>query len=410
VRARFAQYLTARAGLLQTIEDLKPMALGTHRTIDERTRLRAFVVAYTATALLVRAGQFIIDHLAPNKTAQRKLNEAEPRFGIPRKQFTAIYRSLTSPLNAWRIHEAVKFADAHRAEIEALADETAMVGVLAHLNQTEEALVISARRYFKSRLRYRWHALRRRRDSAFGQAMFGLFEISGRIIAELRNPFHAKRVTPEIQRKLGELLRPGDVLISRHDDALSNLFLPGYWIHASLHIGPEWARHELGIQVDAERAGRWVDPIRVLEAKKDGVLFRPLSETLAVDAVAVIRPMLAPHEIALALSQAISHEGKLYDFEFDFFRSDRLVCTEVVYRGYHGVGGLEFQLTSRAGRPTLAAEELLSMALDGRGFASVAVFGAGLHASDLLVGPPARQTLASSLNRSEHSSYGRVPD
>lgn len=375
VRSRFAGYLAARAGLLQTINDLKPIALAERGVVDEHDRLRAFAVGYTAAALLVRAGRFIVERYAPNKIVQRKLNEEEPRFGIPRKQYTSVYRGLTHPYYAWQVWAAVRFADEHRSEIESLRSDELLAPVLDHLALAEESLRVGKRRFAKAWLRYRWHSWRRRRASAFGQAMFGLLEMSGRVVAELHNPWHAKRVTPAIRDQLAAFLQPGDVLISRHDDAASNLFLPGYWVHASLHIGTEQSRRQLAVQLDPQRNARWIDPVRVLEAKKDGVRFRPLNETLAVDAVAVLRPRLDSTQIAAALSQAVTHEGKLYDFEFDFFRSDRMVCTEVVYRAYHGIGGIEFQLSRRAGRHTLAAEDLLAMALKGNGFEPVAVFG-----------------------------------
>lgn len=399
VRARFAQYLTARAGLLQTVNDLRPLIKNEDARIDEHVRLRAFVIAFTAVALLVRAGRFIVEQYAPNKVIQRKLNEAEPRFGIPRKQFTMIYKSLTSPLNAWEIFDAVRFADDHRAEIERLANDETMAPAIAHLLDAEESLRVTKRYYLRGRLRYHWHSWRRRRATAFGQVMFSIFEMSGRAIAEIRNPWHAKRVTPEIQQQLADILQPGDVLISRHDDAASNLFLPGYWIHASLHIGSETAKRELGVILPQDKDARWVDPIRVLEARKDGVLFRPLHDTLSVDAVAVIRPRLAREHLGKALTQAVAHEGKLYDFEFDFFRSDRLVCTEVAYRAFHGVGGMEFHLRHRAGRPTLAAEDLLDMALEGRGFSPVAVFGAPGCDAHLVTGPEVGRILLNSYRR-----------
>ncbi len=85
---------------------------------------------------------------------------------------------------------------------------------------------------------------------------------------------------------------------------------------------------------------------------------------------------LGPEQIARALAQAATHEGKLYDFDFDFFRADRLVCTEVVYRAYDGIGDLHFELTRRTGRLTLSAEDLVKMAVENRGFRPVAVFGA----------------------------------
>lgn len=400
VRFRFAQYLSARAALLQTVEDLKPLARAreTSGALGEDERLRAFVLAYTATALLVRAGRFIVERYAPNKIVQRKLNEAEPRFAIPRKQYTAIYRSLTHPMNAWQVYDAIAFADAHRKQIEELSADERLAPIVDILHAAEPWLRLRKRRFLRAYLRYRWHSLRRRPASAVGQAMFSVLELSGRIVAELRNPFFEKRITPQIRQQLADLLQPGDVLLSRHHDAASNLFLPGYWVHASLHIGTPAMRRELGIQIDAERKLRWREPRRVLEAKKDGVRFRALDETLAVDAVAVLRPRLSRCDIARAIEQAVAHEGKLYDFEFDFFRSDRLVCTEVVYRGYHGVGGMEFQLSRRAGRPTLAAEDVLAMALNRRGFEPVAVFGAPAAPDRLITGASCVESLRTSLN------------
>jgi hypothetical protein len=71
------------------------------------------------------------------------------------------------------------------------------------------------------------------------------------------------------------------------------------------------------------------------------------------------------------------HDGKPYDFDFDLTRSDRLVCTEVVYRSFQGLAGINFALTDRAGRKTLAAEDLLAMALNEQHFEVVAAFAPG---------------------------------
>jgi hypothetical protein len=165
-------------------------------------------------------------------------------------------------------------------------------------------------------------------------------------------------------------------LVTRQDRAFSNLFLPGYWPHAALYVGNAHDRQRLGIAIDSERQSRWSDPNCVLEALKDGVRFRPLEQTLAVDAVAVLRPQLDETAIARAIERVVRHEGKLYNFDFDFFHADRLVCTEVIYRAYDGEGPLEIPLTQRAGRPTLAAEDLLDLALARRGFDPVAIYGA----------------------------------
>ena len=102
---------------------------------------------------------------------------------------------------------------------------------------------------------------------------------------------------------------------------------------------------------------------------------RPLSETLTVDAFVVLRPQLGPDSVARAIERALLHEGQRYNFDFDFFNSDRVVCTEVIYRAYDGLDDLQFPLQERAGRKTLSAEDLLDFALDSEAFAPVAIFG-----------------------------------
>ena len=170
-------------------------------------------------------------------------------------------------------------------------------------------------------------------------------------------------------------MEAGDVLVTRHDFVLSNLFLPGYWPHAALYIGSDIERDTLGVEIADEIAQRWVGKIRSLEAKKDGVLFRPLTETLDVDEVIVLRPDLDKAGIAQGLARAVQHEGKGYNFDFDFFSSDQLVCTEVIFRAYDGLSDLKFKLIERVGRLSLSAEDILDMAINKKGFTAVACYG-----------------------------------
>lgn len=405
VRQRFAQYLTARAALLQTIAELDPIALPEKGAkVDSDVQLRAFVIGYTATCLLVRAANAIVDQLAAHKVVQRKLNEAEPNFGIPRKQYTAIYKSLTSPTNALRIRHVRTMAGELRDEIESLANDPVMGSVVEILRECESCVHRRKRDFVLAHLRYRWHSYRRRRASAIQQALFALFEFGGRIVADIRYPHERNRVDDNIRSEIELFLQPGDVIVSRHDDQLSNLFLPGFWPHSSLHLGKSAARQTLQVEVDAEHNAKLIDPLCVLEARKDGVLFRPLTDTLAVDAVLVLRPMCDQPTIAQAIKRAIRHEGKLYDFEFDFFRSDRMVCTEVVYRAYHGLGGIEFQLSERAGRPTLTAEDIVTLGVEKRGFQPVLLYGVDEKDTRIYTGDDAARKLESQRSASASGS------
>jgi len=73
----------------------------------------------------------------------------------------------------------------------------------------------------------------------------------------------------------------------------------------------------------------------------------------------------------------MTHEGKLYDFVFDFRQADRLVCTDIVYRAYHEVGPMNFELNRRSGRLALSAEDLLQQGLQKDLFEVVLGFGVG---------------------------------
>ena len=84
------------------------------------------------------------------------------------------------------------------------------------------------------------------------------------------------------------------------------------------------------------------EPKVVIESISEGVSFSSLSEATLADYIAVLRPRLSEKEKAQAIRDAFSHQGKPYDFEFDFFSSDKLVCTELVYRSYEGL--LHFEL------------------------------------------------------------------
>jgi hypothetical protein len=167
-------------------------------------------------------------------------------------------------------------------------------------------------------------------------------------------------LSPEQLEEIRTLLKPGDIVIERRNWYLSNAFLPGFWPHSALYLGGESGLRSLGLDpVEAleERDHEGHERV-MIEALSEGVIFSSLEESVGgADAVCVLRPRLAQADMARAVARALSHHGKPYDFDFDFFSNDRLVCTEVVYQAYEDL--IDFELVEIMGRRTLPAVEIV---------------------------------------------------
>jgi hypothetical protein len=403
--AWFSRFLTVRDALWETLGELIAAQGGDLRQIrkemgEDDDAWAAFGLGYGTACAIVHLDRFLVERLAVHSATQRKLNQGDREHRIPRKRFTAIFESFTDPASALFLDEAIRVRKRLRRRLNrdlAHPADPRLAMVAERLEWLESSLDPSKRSFLRLFVRFSLHSLRRRLASARDQSFFSIMEGSGHVVTEIRDHWRPDQVTAAVRERLAEILRPGDVLTTRHHRAMTNLFLPGFWPHAALHVGTEDDRRRLGVTIDADRAQSWSGPHRVLEALKDGVRFRPLAETLAVDAVAIIRPKLSEAALAEGLARAARHEGKGYNFDFDFFRSDHLVCTEVVYRAFDGLEGLDIPLTDRAGRPTLAPEDLLALALDGAGFEVVAVFGVPDAPDRLFEGDEAIEPLRRSL-------------
>lgn len=358
-------------------------------------RPSAFLVAYAGAVLLVHAARFLRETFGDSPVVIAKLNEPEPHFGIPGGVYERVQHSLTSPKHAWHLYHAFQYFLANEGQLRELAQDPVLAPCLAVIDRLQQRLHVNQAQYATARLRVRLDQARRGlRQDLLGRAIYGLVKLAGCTTSEISTrPGHKPDLPLSVREQLRPLLRPGDVFITRKEHAMTNYFLPGFWPHAALYLGEAQALVQLGMSEHEHVRPRWEqllaadphEPRRVLEALKDGVRIRSVDSPLCSDAVLVLRPRLAPSDIAQALCRGFFHEGKPYDFDFDFSRSDRLVCTEIVYRSFEGVGGMRFQLVRRAGRLTLAAEDLIQMALDRQGFEPLAVYVPG-HTPSLCAG------------------------
>ena len=376
LRETYTRYLAIRSALWEVIQSLPLPAKRVQRDPDSarQTDWRGFSIAFCAAQMIVRSGEYLIELARERPLVWRKLDEADKRYDLNRKSFTRLYRQLTSAYLMRGFYRACETYDTHRDKVDSAAPTD-----ISHILQSLDLPTVSRGKHLLRYRRFFRHSLKRRQMSAGRNIIFSVFEMMGSDIADLKIPFvkpprAPKRVAPETIESIRKILKPGDVFVTRHDDAMSNVFLPGFWPHSALWLGAQ----------DAD----------ILEAKKDGVLLREIEDTLQVDAFTVIRPKLDGTDISKALSRARTHVGKLYDFIFDFRTTDRLVCTEVIYRTYNAIGPIDFKLIEQAGRHCLSAEELLNQGIGNDWFEVVALYG--VTGNELLLGKAAKVQLAQS--------------
>jgi len=393
----FARYLTIRSNLWDVVNTAIACRSDAVNFSGDN-EWQYFVLGYSAVCSLVHLDRFLITKVANDTIIQRKLNEAFPDHRIERKQFSEIYKNLLLPANAVRIHEAHRTLKKKQLRIVDAVSGSPVESILAKLPQQERYIDLSWRNYIWAWLSSRKLVWRRRGASARQQSLFAVLEYSGRFVSELSLP-RAKKVTPSVRGEVEQLLRPGDVFVTRHNRALTNLFLPGFWPHAALYVGLDNMREKLGINAESQYLTHWQGNNSTFEALKDGVHFRPLEDTLSVDAFVVLRPNFSEQQIAEALSRVVNHAGKGYNFDFDFFRSDQLVCTEVVYRAYDGIGNIAIPLQERMGRKTLSAEDLLDLCLDSDWGEVIAIYGVGESKKNIVTGGAVEQILRRSYRK-----------
>lgn len=366
MRRMLVSYLSYRAALLRTIWGYQRF----EQLTDEPTRLRALLLHYTAAAVLYDYSARFVLAFESSEEAQRKLNEGEPRWDLP----SGIYDRIRANLANISHRKWLEAGWQHYHETLPAWTAVGMGPVNGgRAAKFHDAIIEAGRRtasLSEQILRYKMEtAFSEVKDAAGGGYYRASAAISSLIgDAKIRAPRNNQSlVTLELLERLRPMLQPGDVLIERRNWYLSNAFLPGYWPHAALYVGTPDDLKAMGLDKNREVAKRLAEfsgmdagghGFAVIEAMSEGVVFTSLEHSVGeADAVAVLRPRLTKAQKQAAIVRAFSHAGKPYDFDFDFFSSDKLVCTEVVYRSYGDE--LSLPLQDILGRQTLPAIDIV---------------------------------------------------
>ncbi|MEO6182326.1 MAG: 1-acyl-sn-glycerol-3-phosphate acyltransferase [Verrucomicrobiota bacterium] len=371
IRKLLLGYLNYRTALLRLVWKYQ-----TYETVtDEKLRLRSFLDGLTAGAGLYEASlKFVSQHQDP--VAIRKLNEAEPLWGIPPNLLDTIHRNLIQPENRKMFAEALKKYQHLQPAFQknGLNDQAPYVAFHATIQHSVESV-----KKFKPMLAK--ETLKGSIADATAEGKEPIYKIKSFVSmligdTKIREPRQGKSlIQPQQVVELRNKLRPGDIIIERRNWFLSNAFLPGYWPHSALYVGTKADLEKLGLSDDPRLKKHWQEFLGrdeaghehvIIESVSEGVVFSSLEHSIGGgDSAAVVRPRLAEARIREAIARAFSHVGKPYDFEFDFFTTDKLVCTELVYRAYDG--DIQFPLVEILGTKTMPALEIVRKFSNERG-------------------------------------------
>ncbi len=368
----------------EVIEEVLPAASDSSSVNLSSCQQSWMVLGVTAALILVDAARFVREEFHENEPVRRILDMPSPEYGIPAGSYSDIQKGLFSATHVWRMHHALEVFYTATEDMKTVQDKngavfTEAVQIAQNLMpRLEVSLASFVKLWAKGKIRRAAHSIGR---DGIRKVFYALQEWVGTQAGDVSISSQISCLPVDIETQLRDFIQPGDVFVTRKEHALTNYFLPGYWPHAILYLGPTDKKLA---DIDDEHM--------VLEAQRDGVRVRSLQNALHIDKVCVLRPQKGQECIQRCLQRGLQHAGKAYDFDFDFTRSDRMVCTEVVYRAYEG-DLVDFELISRTGRLTVSAEDLLRMALREDGFSLAAVY----CGEQFVCGPEAQSIVAATL-------------
>jgi hypothetical protein len=362
-------YLNLRTALLRTVWTYR----AAHDDLMEgQMEARAFLLAYASAATLLEKASAVVETFSDDQQTQRKLNEGDPAWEIPEGTYERLLASLSNEKVISQLQDGAHTFDRLQAT-SAWGSGPPWDRLVEAARSALPAIQQAADRIGEHKLALALQEVRQSvndplyRAQSMISAWIGDFRLRDR-------PRHQGLIGPQQVENLRQLLQPGDILIERRNWFLSNAFLPGFWPHAALYLGDREDLEAMGLHDDHRVSLHWDAFLKpdaaghshaVIEAIGEGVIFTSLEHSVGeADAVAVLRPQLTDTQRREAIARAFSHHAKPYDFEFDFFSSNRLVCSEVVYRAYDGM--LRLPLTNIMGRQTLPVNTFVEVHAEGR--------------------------------------------
>jgi hypothetical protein len=367
IRALLQSYLNYRSVLLRL--------LGYYSAYEtaprEGLRLQSFLVAYVSGLTLFREGIILVTLFRDQPRARAKLNEAEPVWGIPPNIFETVYGNITNSANVRLLGDAWEHytGKLHWMAQHGLTEESAYGWLHETIRTQQRFIEENAIDVWAGK----WDLLWRQAEVLRRFPTYNATAVVGTFLGNTKVWISSPLISHAQLQELKQRLQLGDIILERRNWYLSNGFLPGFWTHMALYVGSAADLESRGLASHPfvrqhlekfRQPDRHGDEPRVIEAIAAGVVFSSLEEAAAADHLAVLRPRVSEARKNAAIARAFSHYGKPYDFDFDFFSTDKLVCSELIYRAYDEFiagEGIRFPLVRILGRDTLPPDEAVRM-------------------------------------------------
>ena len=389
------RYLVCRDGLWEMVASYREAPA---KPTDDDQRARAFVLGLNAALKLMHSSSLMVLTYLDDAAVIDKLNEAHLRYDIPRGAYDLMLKNCTDRDNlrdleaAWQLF-VVEAGNPATALYRVSMAEPGYRELIAEnyrfreSSQAQVAAVLKGKSIVLPEVTnwMRHNQLSGVARSTWQRAGDKLYDAKGVLfknVGRIRRPLAGEAALSKRQiRAVRKALQPGDILLTYSSGYMSNIFLPGKFKHGIVYVGTPEQRRQMGLDMAAfaglpkakqDYLGKELarselatgEPAELVESIAQGVIHSSLDRILGghVYRMVVLRPRLDAAARTAALAKVYGLLGGDYDFDFDFDDASYICCTEVIYRAFHGKGGIAFPLTKRMGIPTLSADDIIAYA------------------------------------------------
>ena len=362
MKAAFASYRRHRKALLRFLVKYAPDFDRESELNDGPSLLqKRILVGYASSLFLFSSAlRLTSEYKKPSNKFWKKFDEPELSDDYKGGELSALWRVVTNRKNIKKLAQARKAYLAAYPEV--IRKEREQHWLHRRIAQEHAFLDENAPSLWLAKVAQLWQSI----VNTLHKPYYRIFSAVSIWVGDTKYLNRPPTIGHDRIAEMTAQLQPGDILLERENYWMSNAFLPGFWPHGIVYVGTVDDIKALGLDKDprvAQHLANYALPDahghtrRVIEAISEGVCMSSMEEATDADYICAFRPRVPLEVKKEAIARAFSLVGKPYDFAFDFFTADKIVCTEVVHRSYSDY--LEFDLSKIAGHWALTAGDII---------------------------------------------------